>query len=71
MSQYSKKMIQDALSELNREMRMRQQVYPRLIQSNRLSKELAATRNTRLEYAIMILSNMKNQSPDNQLKLFK
>lgn len=66
---YSKKMIQDALSELNREMRMRQDVYPRLIQTGKLSKELAATRNSRLDYAIMVLTELKHDRPDNQIKL--
>jgi predicted ATPase len=69
MSNISKKMIEDALAEIKRELRYRQEVYPHLLQSKKISMDIAAKRNTGLEYAKMILTSLK-RGEDVQEKLF-
>lgn len=47
--------ISDAIAELEREMKMRERVYPRFIERGNLTRVEADRRNARLRYAIEVL----------------
>lgn len=57
------------IAELERELRMRQQVYPGLIRSGKLHPDLAAKRNQALQAAISLIRESDNPKAE-QTKLF-
>lgn len=62
----------DLIDELNREIRMRQDVYPRLIQKGKLHERVAFRRISLFQAAIAMLCGEEVATdPDQQMQLFK
>ncbi len=53
--------IDDAISEINRELEFRRRVYPRLIESKKLTREKAEMQNARLRKALELLIHNKGK----------
>ncbi len=62
--------IKDAIKEINREMEVRERVYPRWIQNGKLNKVIANKQYLALKFALEILEEKEAKKTGIQQKLF-
>jgi len=60
----------DAIKELERELKMRERVYPRFVQSGKLHRDTAERQYCRLQAAINFLKEETPSLTSNQKRLF-
>lgn len=60
----------DAIKELERELKMRERVYPRFVQSGKLHRDTAERQYRRLQAAINFLKEDTPSPTSNQKRLF-
>ncbi|MCO6476809.1 MAG: hypothetical protein J5I94_09335 [Phaeodactylibacter sp.] len=63
--------LQDAIKEVQREIRMRERLYPGWITSGKLSKAAAERQLARMKYALELLKGKQGEQPGQQTELFK
>ena len=63
--------LQDAIKELQREVQMRERLYPGWVIAGKLSKAAAERQLSRMKYALELLEAKQKEPPRQQPKLFE